>query len=225
MVALAATDEEWIAFSESWMAVLGPKSLDYLHCKEHLTGANLDLKFVAQLSEAIRDHVQGASIIGVEKTAYEAIAQRHKKRVNYREFVFTNIFEKVLLDMDASGINENISFICDDSDHDAQAQYRVWSNMRRKNPAVKMATPSISFADDMAVPPLQAADLIAWLYNQEIRRDHPWKADSPIRGAWPLDTNGQPNVSIEVWTASDLEENEDSIFTSRTFVKSQKYAT
>ncbi|WP_256750314.1 DUF3800 domain-containing protein [Mesorhizobium sp. Mes31] len=213
--AVATTENDWYLFCERWTKELRAIGLDYLHCKEHFTGEKRNFDKIAKFSKVISECTQGVTVISVDKRAYLDIGQNHPRRINFKEFAFGRLIARVMDAMEKSKI-PFVSFLCDDDQNGAQALYRVWSDIRKKHPGIRERAVSIAFADDKFAIPLQAADLIAWLFNYEMQREKPWTEGSPIRHAWPKGADGQPNFNSEHWDRTSIERFSATIFSRET---------
>ena len=60
-----------------------------------------------------------------------------------------------------------MGIMCDDDEQEALEMYQLLSSFRRRNPVGSKRIVSICFADDKSHPPLQSADLFAYVCRLE----------------------------------------------------------
>jgi hypothetical protein len=95
-------------------------------------------------------------------TEFKALPETRRRR--YKD-PFYYAFDAGVLSLAKSpsiGADDEISLICDDSD-EAPKCFDAFRRLRREQQFIKDKVPVIAFGDDQVYPPLQAADLLAYM--------------------------------------------------------------
>ena len=63
--------------------------------------------------------------------------------------------------------DDHLAILCDDDEQTAWDSYRIYRQLRKPRKAVREKVKALSFADSVAFPALQAADMISYLGRKE----------------------------------------------------------
>jgi Protein of unknown function (DUF3800) len=123
-------------------------------------------------AECIRTHIALGVAIVIDVEAYSNWSVSAKKKFaggnpNPHYFAFLNALlacTKYIAD------DDRVSLVCDDDKETALNCYGLYGRVRQIYPGIKQQLVAITFADDTAFPPLQAADFLASLCRLEAMR-------------------------------------------------------
>jgi hypothetical protein len=167
-------------FEEEWQGLLHDYELDFLTMKRALRrtrrlSPRIDKQSATERNESlklfaicIRKHFEVGVAITVDVQAYRGLSSAAKKKIGGSEDPHYLAFlcgimapSKRLRDED------KISLICDDDEGTAWNGYRLYRRVRRVGPYGKDKIIALTFADDRAFLPLQAADFLSSLARLE----------------------------------------------------------
>jgi len=119
----------------------------------------------------IRAHFEFGRAITIDVRAYKRWPAQARKRVGGSDDPHYFAFLSALVGVAKYvGSDDRFNLICDDDKQTAFNCYRLYGRARTIEPALKSKLMSITFADDDAIVPLQAADLLASLCRLESGR-------------------------------------------------------
>jgi hypothetical protein len=81
---------------------------------------------------------------------------------------FEQVVREVVGLSNVSGQQHTIGLIVDDEQEYSIECYRLLAKLKLKNPDMRNRVTSLCFANDISYPPLQAADLLAYVTRQEL---------------------------------------------------------
>jgi hypothetical protein len=121
--------------------------------------------FISVIKE---NHLIGFGV-AVHKDTWKAVVPEEirKTQGNTHQFCFARIMRMLVDRMKRSGIDDFFSITFDTDREFASARFNLFSEIWNRDPQAREYLASISFADVVKHPQLQAADLLAW----ETRKD------------------------------------------------------
>jgi len=176
-----ATDENWQGFSDEWGPLLLRHKIPYVHMKEMIAlrgpyeslgwdAAHRDAVLL-EFIDVIRRHVIGGFGIGVDAKYLRSMSKDARTVIGDPAMLcFQRILRRVVEKLDEVGYESSIAAVFDDCEEYSVRCYRMWSALRRVAPSLSKKVPSITFADDIVFWPLQAADVLAWETNKNLRQ-------------------------------------------------------
>ncbi|HWB87224.1 MAG TPA: DUF3800 domain-containing protein [Bryobacteraceae bacterium] len=177
--AAVAEESDWRVISKQWNALLSGAGIHYLHMKEAmpLKGEFRDWKghesdrdnLLESLAEtAIRlvaYHVQSP----MSTQAFRRLAQADQERLRDLYYCgFEGLLKVIVAGERAPEYRFNL--FCDYSSEYADLTLKLYRRMRMHQ-IYAHRFPSLTFADDMEFPPLQFADMLAYVRKQEYTRN------------------------------------------------------
>lgn len=92
------------------------------------------------------------------------------------------VMETIMLALAKWSRKDKVAIVCDDEESLAIGFYRMVNKLKNRHANLRSAIASVCFGDDKAAPPLQAADLYAYLCREELERqiERPSEAVSPF---------------------------------------------
>lgn len=109
--------------------------------------------------------------VAVDVKYLKSMSLEARKRIGDPQLLcFQKVIRMVIESLAREGVEEPIAAIFDDSEDYGVRCYRIISQLRRENPAVKKYIGSVSFADDEMYLPLQAADILAYETAKELKQ-------------------------------------------------------
>lgn len=219
-----ASDQAWEKFCIRWESLLKKYSLKVIHTSDFLSGQgeyrNLNIDFNRRLlilnefMDVIRDEVECGFSCSIDAGEYKSVLINEKKKLKPEEFLFRRIIKLSIDFMSESRLVEPLGIWLDDSDKSSSRFLSIWSRTKKYWKHDKSLLGSISFGDDYALPPLQAADVFA----NVLSRSHasgvePWHGQSSYNRLFiHPDTKAITNkIKSEIWEPRDLERLKDGI--------------
>jgi len=223
-----ADDSNWSALASDWGVLLDQYQIPFLHVADFVQAKGIYQQLGWQEPEknktipdvldafigVICQHTIFGIGIGIDASKFREILAAVKKKPKPEVFCFERILGGAVAILDKLQWPEPICLIFDDSEHYAMKAYANYCEVRRRRPEVKQRVAMIGFGNDELVPPLQAADLLAYATQnlqdrggQDAWLNHPQfsKLLSSSRPGY-----GKTYLS-EFWDASFLEEQRDNL--------------
>jgi hypothetical protein len=169
----------WQEFSELWDALLRSERIDVFHATDAL-GNKMRGEFknwtstrrdglVQSFTRLIHNHALAGFSASVSIQDFKTFPSNIQQ--NYNNDPHYMVFETCILGiLGILGKFENFTLVCDDHERYAIECYKLLNKMKLRHVGLRKKLASICFADDKQHPPLQAADLWAYLNRQEMER-------------------------------------------------------
>ncbi len=178
---------DWEALSQEWMSALLHERLSVLHTTDayHFNGEEWKAKKAewGNNAEAERDALllRFAAIVNkhagpcvgaaVDAAHYRKMPSDFRERLTNPHYLgFEQVVREVVGLSNVAGQQHTIGLIVDDEEEYSIECYRLLTKLKLKNPAMRKRVTSLCFANDNFYPPLQAADLLAYVTRQELIR-------------------------------------------------------
>lgn len=175
----AATGKEWEAFCADWNKKLAKHKIESVHMAEFMRREGAYKKHNWSIEE--RDGVLGEYIdlilkyvrygigLGFDLKHFRTMqASRERETKDPYYFCFRRAMEMMLPLSRAT--QSRVSVVFDDHEKYSADCYKFWKQLRTRIPEMKRRVSSITFADDIAFPPLQGADILAWSTNRTLNQ-------------------------------------------------------
>jgi hypothetical protein len=170
---------DWVPLSEAWAAVLRDKGLASLHTAGYLRAnppaeaadpEQHQWELIAPFARVIHEGGVFGMCVGVEHAAYNAMGQEDRHLCGRAEELAFEMFMAAITTW-AHGLNPNdrVTLMVDESKSGDMRVYGVYTRFKSQNPAVARSLASISFGNDAAYAPLQAADLLGNCFHKALR--------------------------------------------------------
>lgn len=170
------------SFDDAWNRVLRAYEMEFLTMKRAFKAhVPLSPKIRKQsfaerietlkpFADCIRTHFECGIATAVEVGAFKAMSPGAKKQLGRMENPhFLAFLQGITACLHHLRGDDRISFICDDDEGTAWDCYRFYRHVRNISPVSKERFVSISFANDVRFPALQAADLLSSLTRMRAR--------------------------------------------------------
>jgi len=174
-------DAGWAALVQKWEALLVQHKIPYIHMKDlmALRGPYETLgwdtkhrdEVLNDFIDVIRESVVAGFGVVVDAKYYRSLGKGIREQLGDPfMFCFQRILRRVVKKLRDVGYPYPISAVFDDCEQYSVRCYRMWSRLRKWAPDIRQQIPSISFADDSVLYPLQTADILAWQTNKYLRQ-------------------------------------------------------
>ncbi len=169
MAGFIARAEQWEAFNNEWKAVLAePPSVDAFHMTEASWSGST--KKLSRLFDIIKKHVLSAFVLTLDHIDYdETIKSKFSKRQDSPYFfMYLHMLDMAASWQERNGLNEKMDFIFDKKlEEEDYLKLNHAEIMRLSRPDVKarLATSPL-WLDDKEYLPLQAADILSWIFRR-----------------------------------------------------------
>jgi len=174
--------ERWRQFQDNWCQLLRSYELPSFRTVQALRysqpygkmekgDAEKRTEDILPFVRTIRDSLQLGITVAVDISAYRLapsiIHQSFGDRADY--FAFYEAIVRILRYFAIPRTHE-LALIYDEEDGQAARFYQMLRKMKLAAPEIKQRVTSICFCNDVAFPPLQAADLLAYFSRKEAER-------------------------------------------------------
>jgi hypothetical protein len=181
---LVADLPDWESFSTDWNVLAGEHRIKSIHTAE-LMGRSLEyqgrtfssrqekLTMLEEFLRLVNDRARAAVGVAVHNRAFRAMSQKSRDKCygDAHVFCFRTCIDTVIPTVadiyqrrpTPEGPPPSASFIFDDNEEYGAECYTLFTKVRQLNPTWKKWVRSICFVDDKTYPPVQAADILAWL--------------------------------------------------------------
>jgi hypothetical protein len=179
--AAIADSEAWQTFSEKWVGLLRRDKRTYIHMREltKLGDDEVDRQ-LTDYRQVIRENLQAVACVGLDLDYYRTMDKWKRELLGHRKpmlFCFSRLMRLVMNKIQEWENQQGEqyprgsgSLIFDDDEEYSVQCYRLYTEVRKEKPEVKRLFSVFSAADDEIVPGLQAADVLAWYQNRDLRR-------------------------------------------------------
>ena len=178
--AAVATDDSWQVLSRKWSEIL-PADIPYVHMKEAMRfdgpftrwkerrdDRDGLLEALAEMSiDLIAFHTQSPMNTADFRTKVPQAAQERLRDVWYCGF--ETLMKSIAGDSVSKDPNHRFHLFCDLTTDYAERALKLYMRMRMHQ-VYRNLFPSLTFADDTEFPPLQVADMLAYVRKQEYTR-------------------------------------------------------
>jgi hypothetical protein len=174
-------DDRLESFDEEWRKLLGRDNRAYIHVNEltYLGETELNRRLADYVS-TIRNNLNAIISVGLDVDYYRRMERPKQQLLGKRKpmlFCFARLMRLVLMKIaeweaqrGAPYPDGSAALIFDDDEEYSVKCYRLYATIRRERADVKRLFSIFSAADDKFAPALQAADVIAWYTNKDLRR-------------------------------------------------------
>ena len=175
-VRVAALD----SFNAEWEVLLRQYGLQELHMSQiSRLSQNVGCRFVrgqtaserVQLLKPFVDRINGYMETGfvhaTDSAGFSSISPKQLKALAKMKDPYHLAFIRGLEAVAGYGRDERLAIICDDDEETAADTFRMYRALRLPRNSVADRVKSLSFADSIAFPALQAADLISYLGRKD----------------------------------------------------------
>ncbi|MGA7341094.1 MAG: DUF3800 domain-containing protein [Terracidiphilus sp.] len=175
-VRVAALD----TFNAEWEVLLRQYGLEELHMSQiSRLSQNVGCRFVrgqtaserVELLKPFVDRINGYMETGfvhaTDSAGFSSIPEKQKKALANMKDPYHLAFIRGLAALSKYGRDERLAIVCDDDEETAWDSYEMYRALRRPQRAVRDKVKSLSFADSVAFPALQATDMISYLGRKE----------------------------------------------------------
>ena len=180
---LCATASKVQEFEEEWKRLLRSCEIASLSMKRALRRTRklspcIDVQSAAERTQAlkpfaacIRKYFEIGVAIAIDVEAYSQLSALAKKKIGGSDDPFYLAFSCAVMAPSKRTLKEDrISIICDDDQQTALNCYKAYRQVKRKQADLDTKLVALTFANDEAFVPLQAADMFASLVRLEARR-------------------------------------------------------
>lgn len=179
--AAIADSEAMQVFNQKWVGLLRRDNRDYIHMRE-LTkrGDNEVDQQLADYQQLIHQNLQAVACVGLDLDYYRTMDKWKRELLGRRKpmlFCFSRLMRLIMSKIQEWETQQGEqypkgsgSLIFDDDEEYSVQCYRLYTQICNEKPEVKRLFSVFSAADDEIVPGLQAADVLAWYQNRDLRR-------------------------------------------------------
>jgi hypothetical protein len=223
-----ADDSNWTALSDDWDVLLKKHRIPYLHVADFIASEGIYKKLGWQdkakkclvpcvlddfIDVVCRHTILGIGI-GMDAKKYREITKDVKKRAKPEVFCFERIIGGALAILDVWKWEEPICMVFDDSEAYSMKAYANLCEVKKRRPEIKDRIGLIGFGNDEILPPLQAADLLAYATQklQGLGGQEAWLRHPQFSKLLQSSTPGYGKMYCsEFWSADFLEESRENI--------------
>lgn len=190
MTGFISDEARWNTFTSDWVALLDKHGLRLvgLHTKDFMSANAPYTAFrnrswseraaiLREFIQVVRKSVLFGISIGVDTKAFRDVTKPYRAKARKiddpYDFCFVRILKHLVLSASKRGINEHIALVVDDNEAKSMAYYQHYRQVGQKDKELRNRICSIAFGDDRVILPLQAADMLAWITSQEMRKASP----------------------------------------------------
>lgn len=176
-------DSRLEALCNTWRKLLEKYQIPILHTTDLMTSppqppydaeawtAERKRQAIDDFATTVGKHILRGVSVGVDTRAYRAMPKQARDSIgDPAMFCFARVIRRIVDSLEEWQWDEPIGSIFDDVEHGAMKCYSLYREIKRHDPRAKRLLPTITFADDQVMFPLQAADLIAYATMREQRR-------------------------------------------------------
>lgn len=170
---------DWVQFSTDWESVLRQKRMASLHTAKYLrTNPHPEgtdpQKHQWQLIEPFARVIHRCAVfgvcVGVEHAAYSAMTREDRQLCGRaEELAFDMIVSAITTWAHGLDRRDRVTLMVDESKDGDMRIYGVYRRFKRENPELARSLASISFGNDAAYAPVQAADLLGNCFHKALR--------------------------------------------------------
>jgi hypothetical protein len=204
MAGYLARAEQWAAFNDEWQAVLDePPTIKAFHMKE-ARYLGYDTK-LPKLTAIIKKHVIAAFAVGVLHQDFEDVVKGKVSRIYDTPYamLYGSVITYVSHYMRQHYPDEKVDFIFDEKGKESDRLQESHNKIVELAPQLikkNIENRPIHISDDL-VPPLQAADVLCWVYRRIAHlavQNKPINPElSQILGLVPLNSTGHNRTYLE----------------------------
>jgi Protein of unknown function (DUF3800) len=179
------TPEKLVPFDSEWRSLLRGYELDALHMKrasrlEEKCGYRLQahqtlderIDLLLPFADCIDKYFEMGFISAWDVNGYNNIQLEAKNLLGGSHDPFYWAFTRGLLEIVGRiGEDDRISIICDDDESTAWDSYLHYRSVGKAEPQIQRKAVSLSFANDIHFPALQAADMVAFLARHQANEE------------------------------------------------------
>lgn len=202
------------AFVGQWKPFLQKYNVNVIHMRQlvalkgpYKTWDHAKANAVKQEAvQIIRDNLMLGFSVTVDAKYFRSMPKDRRQKFggDPQFFCFSRIMRQVV---DALSMGKQASgFIFDDAEEYSVKCYHLYRRIRTERPEVKKWISSITFADEEAILPLQAADVLAYLTADDYKQKqsgHKSRPDYLTLAA--LDKFDRQRYGVEVWDGPEIE--------------------
>lgn len=171
-----------VSFDREWRSALHRQRLEHLTMKDALKfntplsktkpalGVQKRSSVLHGFAKVITDHFEIGLGAAVDVKAHQAQSTKKARQVLGDDPHYTSFLRVLLELLDFANEEDKISLVCDDEQTTALPCYEYYRRVKSTWPKATQKLVSICFADDKAVPSLQAADMLSSLVRLEAKR-------------------------------------------------------
>jgi len=177
-----AQQEKFEGFNTEWKGLLGQYGIKSIHMKEvsnlkkavgSMGAGQTFLKRINSLvpfADCINQHLELGLIQAWDVKGFLAMDQKVKKGLGNPSDPYYLAFARAIAELvDYVGPNDELKLVCDHDSETASECDLHYKAICAIDEEISRKVVSLSFADDELVPPLQAADMVAYLSRREAR--------------------------------------------------------
>ena len=167
-------------FDEKWKVLLRQYELSELHMVEvSRLSQNAGNKFrrgqtaeqrvqlLKPFADRINEHMETGFVHVCDSQGFASIPEKQLKALSNLKDPYHLAFIRGLDEVARNGGDYQLAVVCDDDEETAWNSYRIYRQLRKPRQAVREKVKSLSFADSIAFPALQAADMVSYLGRKE----------------------------------------------------------
>lgn len=179
-VALCMQAKSLEGFEERWKALLRQYELSELHMVEvsrlsQTVGSKFIKKQTAEervellkpFVDCINSEMETGLVNIFDSQAFSLIPEKQRRALADLNNPYHLEFIRGLDALAQYAPNEDLAIVCDDDEETAYESYRKYRKLRGLRSAVKDKVKCLSFADSVAYPALQAADMVSYLSRKQ----------------------------------------------------------
>lgn len=177
LAGLVANAAAWAEFSDEWEETLkSDPPLEFLKMKKFMKmdpwreSSELKLSKLYALQEVINKYVEYGVVAAVSTWDYEEVFAGigPKEWKSEYHYMVGDISRRILLHEYRIGRQQSVDFIFDKQMNQEDAVHLAWSRAQSGPIAAKIRRRmgSVTYGCDTKIRPLQAADMVAWLYRK-----------------------------------------------------------
>lgn len=186
-----ASDNAWDRFGDRWESKLKQHGIATMHTSDFLSGQGAyrsligsfeqRLAILGEFMDIIREEVGCGIACAPNAGEYRSVLKDSKKNLKPEEFLFRRLLINSFKHMASIKAVEPLGIWLDDSEKTSSRFLSIWARTKRNWKAQKSMLGHIAFGDDQALPPLQAADVLAnILVRSNVSGMDPWHGQSPF---------------------------------------------
>jgi hypothetical protein len=183
-----STAEHWEHFAKEWSALLDKLDFPYLHTSEFVGLDGVYAKhrnkikaediepILSRFAEIIQKYVNHGYGVGVDTKHYRSMSQAFRAKVKNPQFIaFKLAMNMVTSQVDVvqglfPAYNWKAGIICDQDSSTSDHCLKWFTKFRTFDAKARRLINGICFADSTGIPPVQAADLLAFVLRGEVER-------------------------------------------------------
>jgi hypothetical protein len=176
---------DWEEFSRDWQSALLNENLSVLHAKDayHFNGEEWKAKkarwgdeaeskrdaLLLRFARIINEHAGPCTGAAVDCAYYRSMPSEFRQRLTDPHYLaFEHAVREAVGWSNVANKRHTVGIIVDDDQEYSVECYGLLTKLKLRAPDIKQRVVSICFATDDGYPPLQAADLLAYVTRQEL---------------------------------------------------------